>query len=394
MDRMSEIDRVRLTGAERIPRSNWRSLGEDIRSNSLHREPISPGRDGCVVAVMAPYSTGHLLTAIDARNPQEGTPLLNAASIMDLSEQELSGFLSLSARVLRQVLLQPDLAEITFGFNFSGEAVRRRLMSIREILHGHIMRLTWQDMTNRHIDGSLRRNGEWRLSISDLVEGVCHDIIDSQVMPQLMEELPEFDQFFTRMTDHQGRLTFRFNPGIDSFSDPRLPAILQRMHSIGAEVYGQVASIFCERDSQTDAFLETENGRYRILDKGQRVVNIMEYLMAHPELSNRSQRMMRILAERLKPDHEIDPKDRDKAWAMKGFSYTMVWSTDNGQDWYFGWDPRVFAAPGTPVSSRVGPPKMFKREPGRVFSPKELAEAEEFEAMVVEGLRLTEKVKV
>lgn len=395
-----ESTRVELIGRYREPKDSWLPFMEEARTNYLLQRAISSTEQAFLVRVMAPYTKRHLMLVADS---QLGLPV---RSIMDLTDQGLTGFLQLDATVARTYFRDPQVSQVDFGMNFTTEdsAIRRKLASISEHLHSHIVGYTQQDLSRVVSEAKLRSHKEWRAGMYDPLLATSLEVFGHEVVATI----PGFEKIFAK-TGEAG-LTFKFIPGWDGFSDPNLAVVLKLIHQEGQKVYDEVGGCFCATDSKGKNFRPSAGGRYLILPKEERVEKVQKFIESREWLSSASKRFLRMFATNLKNESQVLEEARkkaekqsgrvlteaemdrliketaDKNWPIKGFAYTLVWSSGNGQDLYFGFDPKIFSASGMPPSSRVGIPKVFWRS-DEIFSDEERGEAEQFEANLVNQLQ-------
>ncbi len=396
-----------LVGHYRLPKEAWVPLMEEARNESLLTREISPLEVAYLVREVSPYTLRHLMIVPDTKNPKASS----IGSIISLSAKGLGGFLQFNADVAREFLADSEIQELDMGFNFTEEdsPIRRKLASVPDHLHSHVVGYSKEELARVITEQQARGHPEWRAGMHDPLLSTSLEIFEHEVVPYLENRFPSFEELFVKEPGRK-ELTFRFIPGLDGFSHPDLGDILRLMHQRGKEVYREVTGCFCKSDPKTGKFLETIGGRYELLAKKDRVLMVDDFVNKRKWISPTSQRLLRFLATSLKHEDEVIEaamerfgkqierlptedetkmlvkETADRQWLMKGFTYTMVWSS-KGEDWFFGFDPRILSASGITPSSRTGTPKVFWRS-GQLLSKDEQATAEKFEESLVKRLKV------
>lgn len=392
--RVARIDNVNRREAGALP-----PLMEDVRATNLLEYKPEGDITIYLKAVGSPY-TGehgiHFLTIPD-RSDHEDIP-----GIADLGMVDLSGVLRFVESVSHAAFEQPGISEVDFGWHHSrGEATRipkQRQSTFPRNLHVHIIAFAEEDMKPVTLD-EVMASADLAGKTGEALHKLGEELLFGEMVPELKEEFPMFDDFFEETRDMRGRRRFKMLGGRESFANPYLANILQEMDDLGDYLYGELADCFFEFDLEKQVYVtkDVEYARYIPLPLSERRSRVSEYLEAKPWLSDGVKLGLMWLAGHAKTAEEILSRAggvrsisdvTNRFWAYKDFSYSMSFSakkSSEGQEpeWVFAFDPKVFSVEGI-VQSSAFTDKWIVRDTLRSYTPDQLSAVQVREQRVVD----------
>lgn len=387
-------------------------LMDDVRATHLVKfHPSDSDINIYLKAVGSPY-TGehgiHFLTIPDRVNGE------NIPGITNLSSTELQNTLQFAGAFAKQVLEQPNIAEVDFGLHHSRAELKgipkQRIATFPLNLHIHITGYTAEDMEPLSLD-EIINSDEITGKTGEALYALGEQLFFHEVVAKLQQDNPAFNDLFQEVKDKRGRRRFKLTRGIKSFEDPKLADILQQIDRMGKEVYDEIAKCFFEYDDENRRFVEKSDqyARFVLIHRAVREERIKRYIGHRSWLSTGVKTGLEILASYAKDENEIlqrelsnerkakgtdlteeeaslaTKRSADRFWAYKDFSYTMVFSAkknDDGEtEWIFAFDPKIFTVEGIVQSSAFTDKLIIKGNGFR--TPEELSQIQERERKAI-----------
>lgn len=358
----------------------------DARQNSLASAEYFLGTI-YIKPVAMPYVENHVLVVPDRMDGKD------MPGIVDLPGDLLKRSLTVARDVASFYESQDGVEAIDVGFNYSPSENRKVIASQRKNLHIHVEGFTRADLDHRISDSEVRDRPEFKVQTSEPAQPIINDLMQ-MVFQEVDEQDPYFAELFERVSDDsQGRITFRLKEGLDTLANGGFSSVIKDMHEIASYYYRDLAKRFVKTDPDSGEFIESEDGRYELLDRDERIEAVNEYIRFYGKrLSDKSKIMLRYYAGAIRSISEMSGGNEDfdfqRFAVIKDFAYACSVSgvkTDNGWEYRFGFDPVVRSKRDSTQASR-GEFKLFERDSSKAYDEETLARVKEREAQLAKYL--------
>lgn len=359
-----------VTSISREVRESLPPLIEDARQNPLVKVETSEG-EVLVKSVAYPYVEKHVLVIPDNKDRTD------MPGVVDVSGNLLHSALSVAGDVASYYEADPEVQAVDIGFNYSPQEDKKIIASQRKNLHIHVEGYTQKDLDHRLSDAEVSGRPEFKRTLSEPAQPIINDLMQ-RVFTDVAKINPEFDRLFERVED-KGRITFRLKDGLVSLGDTGFSSVLKDIHDLANQAYDEVAKCFLKVDPDTGEYLESEDGRYELLNPEERFKRVKEYIQKNGgSLSTASKNGLPVLALTMRPINHLsngnEGFDFQRFAAIKDFSYASVVSgvkAGDGWEYRFGFDPVILSKRDSNQASR-GESKLFERIGSRTYDPETL----------------------
>lgn len=364
------------------PEGKLPSLISDAREKPLVEIPTSGGTV-LVKSPAFPYVEHHMLVIPDRADQGE------TSRITRVPVGLLTTTFATVGEVAGHYADNPEIQEINVGFNHSPLEDEKHVATQVNTLHVHVTGYTEADVEHTVSKEEIQDRPELKIKEKEPLAGLIKNILQHEVFTH-MEEDAGFIELFNQVEDGD-RVTYEMHSGIETFSDPRLAGIMHSVHERTSQAHDSIASCFFERDQRDTGFVETEDGRFKLLATDERTNRVNKYIETRSYLTDVEKRQLEFMATQADSMDEIhvfleekkgeeltnDEKyGRNPQMALKGLAYAAVFTgvkqPDDTMSWRFGIDPVVFA-PRDVVQASRGTFAHFERVPDGVMPTEKLA---------------------
>ena len=360
------------------PEGTLPSLIDDARENPLVRIP-SLGGEILVKTPAFPYVAHHALVIPDLTS---GEPTPDPTVVPD---QLLSDTFQTAGEIATHYLENPSMQEVNIGWNHSRYEDKKHVATQQKTLHVHVVGYTNDDLEHTVSAQEIQQRPELKMKEHEPLAPIIKRILEHDVFGDL-EHMPAFEQLFSKEEDGN-RVTYELRHGADTFKNPALADLMKRIHALAKISYDSLAECFFTANAEdSTTYQESEDGRYQLLPREERISQMNEYLETHDYLGSTEQRMLKFLARNAK---SMDEVNGIRHMGLKGLAYATSFAGikqgDGTVSWRFGIDPVAFA-PRDVVQASRGTFAHFERNGDAHLAPEQLA------AMKIDEQKLTSRL--